>query len=206
MAVSRWMMIVLVRVLAEARTRVDADALARHAGVNECTGLVGQEAHDTAHDGSGVGQREAAQLRGAHVRLLAAARTRHDGGKLVLGFRGLSGSSVRSGLDGICLDGGAGELGGDGLSGRRLLGSRCRRLGSRGIAGNRKPSRSGCRQTEAGAAPGRRSGASRPCRGPRFLFAVAPAAAAAAAARAFSATNAAAEVSSCTALWARAAR
>ena len=39
---------------------------------------------------------------------------------------------------------------------------------------------------------------------PRFLFAVAPAAAAAAAARAFSATNAAAEVSSCTALWARA--
>ena len=108
---------ILVGRLAKARARIDADAVARHAGVDECAGLIGQKAHDAAHDGRRIRQGKAAKLRGGNISLLAAGAAAHHGGQVIAGLR--RGLRVRGGL---------GDRGG-------LFGSRClllllvRRLG-----------------------------------------------------------------------------
>ena len=99
---------VLVGRLAKARAGIDTDAVARHAGMDKRAGLVGQKAHDTAHDGRRIGQGEAAELRGGHVGLLAAGTAAHHGCQVVIGLRrGLrarGGLGDRSGLfGGRCL-------------------------------------------------------------------------------------------------------
>ena len=107
---------VLVGRLAKTRAGIDADAVARHAGMDERAGLVGQEAHDAAHDGRRIGQGKAAELRGGHVGLLATGTAAHHGCQVVIGLgRGL----------GSC--GSLGDRGG--LLGRRLLLLLGRRLG-----------------------------------------------------------------------------
>ena len=78
---------VFVSRLTKARARIDADAVARHAGMDERAGLVGQKAHDAAHDGRRIGQGEAAELRGGHVGFLAAGAAAHHGGQSVIGLR-----------------------------------------------------------------------------------------------------------------------
>ena len=100
---------ILVGCLAKARAGIDADAVARHAGMDECAGLVGQKAHDAAHDGRRIGQGEAAELRGRHVGLLAAGAAAHHGRQVIIG--------LRRGLRGR---GGLGDRGGL-FGGRRLL-------------------------------------------------------------------------------------
>ena len=66
---------VLVGVLVEARTRVDADAVVRHAGPHEVARLIAEEAHDLAHDRRLVGQGEA-MLRGVDARHCLAGGAR----------------------------------------------------------------------------------------------------------------------------------
>ena len=103
---------ILVGRLAKARARIDADAVARHAGVDERAGLIGQKAHDAAHNGRRIGQGKAAELRGGHVGLLAAGAAAHHGGQVVIGLRRGFGSRGRG-------------LGRSGIGGRRgLLGAR----------------------------------------------------------------------------------
>ena len=77
---------VLVGRLAKTRARIDADAVARHAGMDEHAGLVGKEAHDAAHDRRRIGQGKAAELRGGHVGFLAAGAAAHHGGQVVAGL------------------------------------------------------------------------------------------------------------------------
>ena len=107
---------VLVSRLTKARARIDADAVARHAGMDERAGLVGQKAHDAAHDGRRIGQGKAAELRGGHIGLLTAGTAAHHGGQAVIGLRcglGGCGRGLGRGRDGL---GGSSLLGG-----RRLL-------------------------------------------------------------------------------------
>ena len=85
--------------------------------MDERAGLVGQKAHDAAHDGRRIGQGKAAELRGGHVGLLAAGAAAHHGCQVVIGLR--HGLRVRSGL------GDRGSL----LGGRCLLLLLVRRLG-----------------------------------------------------------------------------
>ena len=115
---------VLVRVLAKTRAGVDADALAGHAGMDQRAGLVGEKAHDAAHDGCGIRQGEAAQLRGRSRGGIAARAAGHDGGELVVGGHG-AGLFLRSLGGGLCLGGLLLSLGGrqrGGLGGSLLLG------------------------------------------------------------------------------------
>ena len=92
--------------------------------MDERAGLVGQKAHDAAHDGRRIGQGKAAELRGGHIGLLAAGAAAHHGGQAVIGLRcGLGGCGRglgrgRDGLGGSCL-----------LGGRRLLPQLGYRLG-----------------------------------------------------------------------------
>ena len=81
--------------------------------MDECAGLVGQKAHDAAHDGRRIGQGKAAELRGGHVGLLAAGAAAHHGGQAVIG--------LRCGLGGLGRGLGRGR---DGLGGSSLLGGR----------------------------------------------------------------------------------
>ena len=76
--------------------------------MDERAGLVGQKAHDAAHDGRRIGQGEAAELRGGHVGFLAAGAAAHHGGQVVIGLR-------------CCLGGCRRGLGRGGVRGRRGL-------------------------------------------------------------------------------------
>ena len=91
--------------------------------MDERAGLVGQKAHDAAHDGRRIGQGEAAELRGGHVGFLAAGAAAHHGGQVVIGLRcglGGCGRGLGRGRDGL---GGSSLLGG----GRLLLACGLRR-------------------------------------------------------------------------------
>ena len=84
--------------------------------MDERAGLVGQKAHNAAHDGRRIGQGEAAELRGGHVGLLAAGAAAHHGRQVIIGLRcglGGCGRGLGRGRDGL---GGSSLLGG-----RRLL-------------------------------------------------------------------------------------
>ena len=80
--------------------------------MDERAGLVGQKAHNAAHDGRRIGQGKAAELRGGHVGFLAAGAAAHHGGQAVIGLRcGLGGCGRglgrgRNGLGGSSLLGG----------------------------------------------------------------------------------------------------
>lgn len=103
---------ILVGRLAKARAGIDADTVARHAGMDERAGLVGQKAHDAAHDGRRIGQGKAAELRGGHVGFLTAGTAAHHGGQVVAGLW----CGFGSGGHGLGRSGGRGSL----LGSRRL--------------------------------------------------------------------------------------
>ena len=77
---------VFVGRLAKARAGIDADTVARHAGMDERAGLVGQKAHDAAHDGRRIGQGKAAELRSGYIGFLTAGTAAHHGGQVVTGL------------------------------------------------------------------------------------------------------------------------
>ena len=108
--------------------------------MDECAGLVGQKAHDAAHDGRRIGQGKAAELRGGHVGLLAAGAAAHHGGQAVIGLRcGLGGLGRGLGSRFACLLGNK----------RRSRGielHRCVRAGGRGdLAGMHHDDAAGAR-------------------------------------------------------------
>ena len=69
--------------------------------MHERARLVGEEAHHATHDGSGIRQREAPELRGRHGRGIATRGTGHDARQLVLrhGALVLGNQSVGGELD-----------------------------------------------------------------------------------------------------------
>ena len=54
--------------------------------MDERAGLVGQKAHDAAHDGRRIGQGKAAELRGGHIGFLTAGTAAHHSGQVVAGL------------------------------------------------------------------------------------------------------------------------
>ena len=92
--------------------------------MDEGARLVGKEAHNAAHDGRGIGQREATELRGAHVGLFAAGGAGHEGGEVIFLGKGRVACGGRRGLGSRGLDGAACELGSDGLGGGFGIGGR----------------------------------------------------------------------------------